>query len=98
MVHLSCLMYLLRRRQRLSQATGVGAMYSLALFACRLLLSGLFLIAGASKLLGGFANSRKALAEFGVPAFLVTPFSIALPALELAIACLLLPSSSAFLG
>jgi thiol-disulfide isomerase/thioredoxin len=73
-------------------------MYLLALLACRLLLSILFLVAAAAKLLGGFANSRKALGEFGVPGFLVTPLSIALPAVELTIACLLLPSGSAFLG
>src|SRR5262249_6287816 len=76
----------------------VGAMYSLALFACRLLLSALFLVAGTSKLLGGFANSRKALGDFGVPAFLVKPLSIVLPIVELTIACLLLASGSALLG
>jgi thiol-disulfide isomerase/thioredoxin len=70
----------------------------LVIVACRFLLSVMFLIAGASKLLNGFANSRKALGEFGVPTFLVKPFGIALPFAELTIGCLLLLSSSALLG
>jgi len=37
----------------------------LILLAVRLLLGGLFLIAAGSKLLGGLANSRKSLANFG---------------------------------
>jgi len=70
----------------------------LFVFSCRILLSVLFLIAGASKTIGGFANSRKALGEFGLPTFLVKPFSIALPVVELIVACLLLPSGTAFVG
>src|ERR1700745_3186796 len=64
----------------------------------RLLLAVLFLVAGIGKLLGGFASSRKALAEFGAPRWLVAPISIALPCMELGTACLLLPASSARIG
>jgi hypothetical protein len=70
----------------------------LILVGSRLLLSLLFFVAGVSKLLGGFANSRKALAEFGVPMFLVAPLSVALPLGELTIGGLLLPSASAWIG
>jgi peroxiredoxin len=64
----------------------------------RLLLAALFLVAGIGKLLGGFANSRKALADFGVPKWLGAPISIALPCAELSTACLLLPAASARIG
>jgi peroxiredoxin len=70
----------------------------LALLLARLSLAALFLVAAVSKLLGGFASSRKALTDFGVPGLLVTPISIALPCAELLIACLLLPASSARIG
>jgi len=70
----------------------------LILFVARLLLAALFLIAGVSKLLSGFAKSRKALSDFGVPSWLVAASSIALPCAELIIACLLVPASSARIG
>jgi hypothetical protein len=42
-------------------------------FSClaRLLLAGVFLVASISKLVSGVSSFRKALADFGVPAFLV---------------------------
>jgi thiol-disulfide isomerase/thioredoxin/uncharacterized membrane protein YphA (DoxX/SURF4 family) len=73
-------------------------MYSLLLFLVRLLLSGVFLIAGVSKLFGGFANSRKTLVSFGVPSFFVDPLSIALPFIEVCTGFLLLFNRSAQLG
>jgi uncharacterized membrane protein YphA (DoxX/SURF4 family) len=72
-------------------------MYAFSYIA-RLLLVGVFLVAGISKLASGVSNFRKALADFGVPTFLVAPLSFILPAVELIIACLLLPSASAWWG
>lgn len=70
----------------------------LALLLARLMLAGLFLVAAVSKLLGGLANSRKALADFGVPRWLVGSSSIVLPCAELITAFLLIPAASARLG
>ena len=70
----------------------------LILFTARVLLAALFFISSVSKLLSGFAKSRKALADFGVPSWLVAPSSIALPCAELIIACLLVPAGSARIG
>jgi thiol-disulfide isomerase/thioredoxin len=74
--------------------SGATAM-SITLLAIRLLLSGLFLVAGVTKLLGGLANSRKSLTDFGVPKWLVGPASIVLPIVEISIALLLFPTVSA---
>jgi len=71
---------------------------SLILLTIRLLLSGLFLVAGVTKLLGGLANSRKSLADFGVPKWLVGPASIVLPIAEVCTALLLFPTFSAQLA
>jgi peroxiredoxin len=65
---------------------------SLILPSIRLLLSGLFLVAGVTKLLGGLANSRKSLTDFGVPKWLVGPASIVLPIAEVCTALLLFPT------
>jgi peroxiredoxin len=70
----------------------------LALLLARLTLTAVFLIAALSKVLGGFANSRKALADFGVPRWLVAPASISLPVVELGTAFLLLPADTARIG
>lgn len=67
-------------------------------YVARLLLAAVFVVAGISKLLSGVSNSRKALADFGVPRFFVVPLSFILPVVELVIACLLLPSASAWFG
>jgi peroxiredoxin len=68
------------------------------LLVTRLLLAVLFFVAGIGKLFGGFANSRKALADFGVPQWLVVPSSIVLPWVELSTAGLLFPASSTRIG
>ena len=64
----------------------------------RLLLAGVCFFAGISKLVSGVYNFRKALADFGLPKFLVAPLSFALPVVEIATASLLLPSASAWFG
>jgi hypothetical protein len=70
----------------------------LILFTTRVLIAALSFIAGVSKLLSGFAKSRKALADFDVPKWFVAPISVALPCMELVTACLLLPARSALIG
>ena len=70
----------------------------LALLLARLALAALFFVAAVSKLLGGFASSRKSLIPFGVPQKLAAPISIAWACAEIIIACLLLPASSARIG
>jgi len=70
----------------------------LIVFTLRLLFSGLFLIAGVTKLLGGLSNSRKSLAEFGVPKWLVGSASIVLPITEISIAVLFFPTYSVHLA
>lgn len=70
----------------------------LILLTTRVLLAALFFIAGVSKLLSGFAKSRKALADFDVPEWFVAPVSIALLCMDLVTACLLLPARSALSG
>lgn len=67
-------------------------------YLARVMLAGVFLVAATSKLLSGFSNFRKALADFGVPTFFVVPLSVLLPVVELIIAVLLLPSTSAWFG
>ena len=67
-------------------------------YLARVLLAGVFLISGTSKLISGFSNSRKTLADFGVPKFFVGPLSFVLPIVELMIGCLLLPGTSAWFG
>ncbi len=42
-------------------------------YLARLLLAGVFLTAGTSKLISGVANSRKTLADFGVPKRFLVP-------------------------
>jgi len=70
-------------------------MYAFA-YIGRLLLAGIFLISGKSKLVSGVSNFRKALADFGVPRFLAVPLGFVLPVVEVVTACLLLPSASAW--
>lgn len=64
----------------------------------RLLLALLFLFAGITKLAGGLAKVRKTLSDFGIPLWLVSPLSIALPAAEFSIALLLLPTGFGRVG
>ena len=63
----------------------------------RLLLAGIFAIAGFAKL-SDRAGTRKALIDFGIPEPLAQPGGIVLPFLELAVAIALLPVPSAWFG
>ncbi len=65
------------------------------LLALRLLLSGVFAVAGLAKLVDR-PGSAKALADFGLPAAAATPVAIGLPICELAVAAALLPLTSAW--
>jgi methylamine dehydrogenase accessory protein MauD len=68
-----------------------------ALLVARLLLAGVFLVAGVAKLVDR-AGSRQAIVEFGLPARLATPLGIVLPLAELAVAVALIPTSTAWWG
>jgi methylamine dehydrogenase accessory protein MauD len=68
-----------------------------ALLVARLLLLLVFAVAGLAKL-ADRSGSRKAVAEFGVPASLAAPLGILLPLVELAIAAALTPVSTAWWG
>lgn len=70
---------------------------SVTLLLARVLLSGLFLIAGLAKLIDG-AGTRQALRDFGAPAPLASPLGVLLPLAELGVAAALLPASSAWQG
>lgn len=67
------------------------------LLLIRILLSGIFLVAGIGKLLD-LPGSEKAVKEFGVPKDLAKPLSVALPITEIIIAFLLLAANTARLG
>jgi peroxiredoxin/uncharacterized membrane protein YphA (DoxX/SURF4 family) len=69
----------------------------IALLAARLLLSGVFGVAGLAKL-ADRAGSRQALAAFGVPNVLAPTLAVLLPLAELLVALALLPVASARLG
>jgi thiol-disulfide isomerase/thioredoxin len=69
----------------------------IALLVARLLLAGIFLLAGLTKL-ADRAGSRQALIDFGLPTTLATPFGILLPLAELATAAALIPTSTAWWG
>jgi thiol-disulfide isomerase/thioredoxin/uncharacterized membrane protein YphA (DoxX/SURF4 family) len=66
------------------------------LFA-RLLLAAVFVVAGVAKL-ADREGSRRAVADFGVPAALAAPLGILLPLAELAVAAALLPTATSFWG
>ncbi len=68
-----------------------------ALLVCRLVLAGVFLVAGPAKLLDP-AGSRKAVADFGVPEGLARPAGLLLPLAELAIGIALVPVGWARFG
>jgi peroxiredoxin len=70
---------------------------AIALLLGRVVLAGVFVFAGLAKL-ANRTESDRALAAFGVPAFLVRPVGVILPALELGVAALLLPAQSAWWG
>jgi hypothetical protein len=63
----------------------------------RLLLAGIFALAGVAKLMDR-ASSIQSLVAFGVPQFLARPFALMLPVLELGCAVALIPAASARWG
>ena len=67
------------------------------LLLARLLLVAVFAVAGVAKL-ADREGSRRAVADFGVPAALAAPLGILLPLAELAVAVALIPTSTAFWG
>ena len=69
----------------------------IALLVARLLLAGIFLVAGVAKL-ADRAGSRHGLVDFGIPGALAAPFAILLPLAELAVAAALIPTSTAWWG
>ena len=69
----------------------------LVLLAARLLLAAVFATAGAAKLLD-LPGSRRAVADFGVPARAVRSTGVALPVAELVVAVALVPTATARLG
>jgi len=71
-------------------------MNALAL-AARIILAAAFAVAGLAKL-ADRAGTRKSLADFGSPAFLISPVAISLPLAELACAVALVPVASAWWG
>jgi methylamine dehydrogenase accessory protein MauD len=68
-----------------------------ALLIARLLLAGVFIVAGLAKLADP-KGSRQAIVDFGVPAPLAGPLGVLLPLAELAVAVALLPASTAWWG
>ena len=68
-----------------------------AVLLARVALSALFLVAALAKLVDR-TGSRAAMAGFGVPPSLATPLGVALPLVELLVAAVLLPASTARWG
>lgn len=64
------------------------------MLAARLILAGVFLLAGAGKL-ADRPGSRQALVGFGVSAAVAAPLAVVLPVAELAVAVMLVPTASA---
>src|SRR5918992_6370794 len=69
----------------------------LALLTARLVLAGVFAVAGLAKLTDR-PGSRQALMDFGVPARLAVPFGVLLPLAELAVAGALIATTTAWWG
>ena len=67
----------------------------IALLVARLLLAGVFLVAGTAKLVDR-AGSRQAVVDFGLPAWSATPLGILLSLAELAVAVPLIFSVTAW--
>jgi peroxiredoxin len=67
------------------------------LLATRVLLAGVFALAGVTKL-ADRQGSRQAAVDFGVPAPLATPVGVLLPLAELAVAAALIPATTATWG
>src|ERR687898_1367806 len=69
----------------------------IVLLFARLLLAAVFVVAGGAKL-ADREGSRRAVADFGVPASLAAPLGVLLPLAELAVAAALIPTSTAWWG
>ena len=70
---------------------------SVVSLAARLLLAAVFFVAAVAKLTSR-GSSRRAVSAFGVPAVLIRPVAVLLPLVELAIAALLVPATTAAVG
>jgi peroxiredoxin len=70
---------------------------SIALLIARLLLAGVFAVAGVAKL-ADRAGSRQAVVDFGVPSAVAGALGVLLPLAELALAIALIPASTALWG
>jgi len=68
-----------------------------ALLVSRLLLAGVFLVAGIAKL-ADRRGTRQAVADFGAPERVAGPLALVLPIAELTVAALLLPAATAIVG
>jgi methylamine dehydrogenase accessory protein MauD len=68
-----------------------------ALLVARLLLAGIFLVAGVAKL-ADRTGSRQAAIDFGLPKSLAAPLGIVLPIAELTVAAALIPTTTAWWG
>jgi peroxiredoxin len=68
-----------------------------ALLIARLVLAGVFTLAGLAKL-SDLKGSRKAITDFGLSAVLASPLALVLPLAELGVAATLIPASTAWWG
>ena len=68
---------------------------AILLILLRLGLAGVLLVAGFAKL-ADLPGSRQAMRDFGLPAPLAAPVGLLLPSVEIAVALLLLPASTAW--
>jgi thiol-disulfide isomerase/thioredoxin len=68
-----------------------------ALLIARLVLGGVFSLAGVAKL-SDLQGSRRAIIDFGVPKAIAAPLGLLLPLAELTVAATLLPASTAWWG
>lgn len=72
-------------------------MMDAALLIARLVLAGVFTLAGVAKL-ADLEGSRQAIRDFGVPSAIAAPLGLVLPLAELSVAATLLPASTAWWG
>jgi peroxiredoxin/uncharacterized membrane protein YphA (DoxX/SURF4 family) len=72
-------------------------MMGAALLIARLVLAGVFTLAGVAKL-SDLKGSRQAIRDFGVPSAIAAPLGLVLPLAELGVAAILLPASTAWWG
>jgi len=75
----------------------VQELAEIGLLVARIMLAAVFLLAGATKLVDP-VGTRKALRNFGVPSGLARVAMILLPVAEFAVAALLIPASTAWVG